>query len=171
MSSRPSRALASERTRRRRASGEGHAATSALLARRDTLVVASVSCIFGLGSPETYRRNSLILTQGEEMDRDAVLRQLIAIQYQRNDAVLARGNFRVRGDSIEIQPASEENAYRIQFFGDEVEKIVRFDPLLGEVTAELGHLAVYPASHYVAEDDREAAAAQVVDLITPLLAA
>ena len=131
-----------------------HAATSALLARRDTLVVASVSCIFGLGSPETYRRNSLILTQGEETDRDAVLRQLIAIQYQRNDAVLARGNFRVRGDSIEIQPASEENAYRIQFFGDEVEKIVRFDPLLGEVTAELGHLAVYPASHYVAEDDK-----------------
>ena len=130
-----------------------HAATSALLARRDTLVVASVSCIFGLGSPESYRRNSLILTQGEEQDRDQVLRQLIAIQYQRNDAVLGRGTFRVRGDALEVQPASEENAYRIQFFGDEVEKIVRFDPLLGEVTAELGHLAIYPASHYVAEED------------------
>ncbi|MCW2925604.1 MAG: excinuclease subunit [Thermoleophilia bacterium] len=131
-----------------------HAATSALLARRDTLVVASVSCIFGLGSPDTYRRNSLILTQGEEMDRDEVLRKLIAIQYQRNDAVLARGNFRVRGDSLEVQPASEENAYRVQFFGDEIESIVRFDPLLGEVSAELGHLAIYPASHYVAEQDQ-----------------
>jgi excinuclease ABC subunit B len=131
-----------------------HAATSALLARRDTLVVASVSCIFGLGSPESYRRNSLILTQGGEHDRDEVLRQLIAIQYQRNDAVLGRGTFRVRGDSLEIQPASEEHAYRIQFFGDEVEQIVRFDPLLGEVTAELGHIAIYPASHYVAEEDQ-----------------
>jgi excinuclease ABC subunit B len=131
-----------------------HAATSALLARRDTLVVASVSCIFGLGSPETYRRNSLILTQGEEIDRDLVLRKLIAIQYQRNDAVLGRGTFRVRGDSLEVQPASEENAYRIQFFGDEIEQIVRFDPLLGEITAELGHLAIYPASHYVAEEDQ-----------------
>ena len=130
-----------------------HAATSALLARRDTLVVASVSCIFGLGSPESYRRNSLILTQGEEIDRDEVLRKLIAIQYSRNDAVLARGNFRVRGDALEVQPAAEESAYRITFFGDEVEKIVRFDPLLGEVTAELGHLAIYPASHYVAEED------------------
>jgi excinuclease ABC subunit B len=131
-----------------------HAATSALLARRDTLVVASVSCIFGLGSPETYKRNSLILTQGEEHDRDEVLKQLISIQYQRNDAVLGRGTFRVRGDALEVQPASEESAYRISFFGDEVEKIVRFDPLLGEITAELGHLAIYPASHYVAEDDR-----------------
>ncbi|MEO6866682.1 MAG: DEAD/DEAH box helicase family protein, partial [Gaiellales bacterium] len=115
-----------------------HAATSALLARRDTLVVASVSCIFGLGSPDTYRRNSLILTQGEEQDRDEVLRKLVGIQYQRNDAVLGRGTFRVRGDSLEVQPASEESAYRIQFFGDEVEKIVRFDPMLGEITAELG---------------------------------
>jgi excinuclease ABC subunit B len=130
-----------------------HAATSALLARRDTLVVASVSCIFGLGSPETYRRNSLILTQGVEHDRDEVLRQLVAIQYQRNDAVLGRGTFRVRGDALEVQPASEEHAYRISFFGDEVEQIVRFDPLLGEVSAELGHLAIYPASHYVAEED------------------
>ena len=131
-----------------------HAATSALLARRDTLVVASVSCIFGLGSPETYKRNSLILTQGEEHDRDEVLRQLVAIQYTRNDAVLGRGTFRVRGDALEVQPASEEHAYRINFFGDEVEKIVRFDPLLGEITAELGHLAIYPASHYVAEEEQ-----------------
>jgi excinuclease ABC subunit B len=131
-----------------------HAATSALLARRDTLIVASVSCIFGLGSPETYKRNSLILTEGEEFDRDEVLRKLIAIQYSRNDMVLGRGTFRVRGDALEVQPASEESAYRINFFGDEVEKIVRFDPMLGEITAELGHLAIYPASHYVAEEDR-----------------
>lgn len=131
-----------------------HAATSALLARRDTLVVASVSCIFGLGSPESYRRNSLILTQGVEHDRDEVLKQLVAIQYQRNDMVLGRGTFRVRGDTLEVQPASEENAYRISFFGDEVESIVRFDPLLGEVTAELGHIAIYPASHYVAEQEQ-----------------
>ncbi|MBC7462247.1 MAG: excinuclease ABC subunit UvrB [Thermoleophilia bacterium] len=130
-----------------------HAATSALLARRDTIVVASVSCIFGLGSPETYKRNSIIFTQGEEMDRDEALRKLIAIQYSRNDAVLGRGTFRVRGDSLEVHPASEETAYRIQFFGDEIEGIVRFDPMLGEVTAELGHLAIYPASHYVAEQD------------------
>ncbi|MCW2950079.1 MAG: excinuclease subunit [Thermoleophilia bacterium] len=131
-----------------------HAATSALLARRDTIVVASVSCIFGLGSPETYRRNSIIFTQGEEQDRDEILRKLIAIQYSRNDAVLGRGTFRVRGDSLEVHPASEETAYRIQFFGDEIESIVRFDPLLGEITAELGHLAIYPASHYVAEEDQ-----------------
>ena len=131
-----------------------HAATSALLARRDTIVVASVSCIFGLGSPETYRRNSIIFTQGEEMDRDEILKKLIAIQYTRNDAVLGRGTFRVRGDSLEVHPASEETAYRIQFYGDEIETIVRFDPLLGEITAELGHLAIYPASHYVAEEEQ-----------------
>ena len=130
-----------------------HAATSALLARRDVLIVASVSCIFGLGSPAAYRNSTVILTVGEESDRDAVLLQLVRMQYDRNDAVMQRGAFRVRGDVLEIQPASEELAYRISFFGDEVESIERFDPLTGEVSDPLHHVAIHPASHYVVEDD------------------
>ncbi len=130
-----------------------HAATSALLARRDVLIVASVSCIFGLGSPAAYRNSTVILTVGEESDRDAVLLQLVRMQYSRNDTVLQRGTFRVRGDVLEIQPASEELAYRISFFGDEVEQIERFDPLTGDVSDPLHHVAIHPASHYVIEDD------------------
>ncbi|MHB8945458.1 MAG: excinuclease ABC subunit UvrB [Bacillota bacterium] len=127
-----------------------HAATAALLDRRDTIVVASVSCIFGIGSPEDYRQLQLSLKRGEIVDRDAILRRLVEIQYDRNDYEFRRGTFRVRGDVIEIFPASfDERAMRVELFGDEVERISEFDVLTGEVVAEPPHLSVYPASHYV----------------------
>ena len=110
-----------------------HAATSSLLSRRDVIIVASVSCIYGLGSPEEYKDRVVFLTVGEQQDRDAVLRKLVDIQYARNDAVLGRGRFRVKGDVLEIQPAHSETAYRVSFFGDDVEQITHFDPLTGEV--------------------------------------
>src|SRR5215218_8037111 len=125
------------------------AATSSLFTRRDVIVVASVSCIYGLGSPEEWRERVLILEIGQEHDRDAVLRKLIESQYVRNDSVLGRGRFRVRGDIVEIQPANQETAYRISFFGDEVEQITHFDPLSGEVFAKLDNVAVWPATEYV----------------------
>jgi excinuclease ABC subunit B len=128
-----------------------HAATSALFLRRDVVIVASVSCIYALGSPEEYREQTVLLSVGEEHDRDNVLRKLVAIHYQRNDAFLGRGRFRVRGDVVEIQPAAMESAYRISFFGDEVEQITHFDPLSGEVYARLDHLAVFPATQYVTD--------------------
>ena len=126
-----------------------HAATSALFMRRDVVIVASVSCIYGLGSPDEYRERTVLLTVGESVDRDEVLRKLVEIQYQRNDAVLGRGRFRVRGDIVEVQPANLESAYRVSFFGDEVEQITHFDPISGEVFAKLDHLAVFPATQYV----------------------
>src|SRR4051812_15885156 len=126
-----------------------HAATSSLLSRRDTVIVASVSCIYGLGSPEEYEQRVVLLTVGEESDRDLMLRKLIDIQYARNDTALGRGRFRVKGDMIEIQPAYTESAYRVSLFGDEVESITHFDPLTGEVYARLDHLAVFPATQYV----------------------
>ena len=110
-----------------------HAATSSLLSRRDTVIVASVSCIYGLGSPEEYEKRVVFLTVGEETDRDVMLRKLIDIQYVRNDTLLGRGRFRVKGDVIELQPAYSETAYRVSMFGDEVEQITHFDPLTGEV--------------------------------------
>src|SRR3954466_7230255 len=117
------------------------AAPSALFPRRDVVVVASVSCIYGLGSPEEWRERVLILTVGEEHDRDLALRKLIDSQYVRNDSVLGRGRFRVKGDVVEVQPANQETAYRISFFGDEVEQISHFDPLTGEVLAKLDNVA------------------------------
>jgi len=126
-----------------------HAATSSLLSRRDVVIVASVSCIYGLGSPEEYEKRVVFLTVGEEHDRDLMLRKLIDIQYARNDTVLGRGKFRVRGDVVEIQPAHSESAYRISFFGDEVEQITHFDPLTGEVYARLDDLTIFPATQYV----------------------
>jgi excinuclease ABC subunit B len=126
-----------------------HAATSNLLTRRDTIVVASVSCIYGLGSPEEYEKKMVQLTVGEETERDLMLRKLIDIQYMRNDTLLGRGRFRVKGDVVEIQPAYSETAYRISFFGDEVETITHFDPLTGEVFAKLDNLTVFPATQYV----------------------
>ncbi len=126
-----------------------HSATSSLLSRRDTIVVASVSCIYGLGSPEEYESRLVFLTVGEETDRDLVLRKLIDIQYSRNDTLLGRGRFRVKGDVIEIQPAHSETAYRVSFFGDEVEQITHFDPLTGEVLSKLDHITVFPATQYV----------------------
>src|SRR5579871_6484887 len=126
-----------------------HSATSNLLSRRDTIVVASVSCIYGLGSPDEYESRLVFLAVGEETDRDLVLRKLIDIQYARNDTLLGRGRFRVKGDVIEIQPSHSETAYRVSFFGDEVEQITHFDPLTGEVLARLDHITVFPATQYV----------------------
>jgi excinuclease ABC subunit B len=125
------------------------AATSALFTRRDVIVVASVSCIYGLGSPEEWRERLLYLEVDEEQDRDAVLRKLIESQYVRNDTVLGRGRFRVKGDILEVQPANSETAYRVSFFGDTVEQITHFDPLSGEVYARLDNLAIWPATEYV----------------------
>src|SRR5262249_36368890 len=125
------------------------AATSALFPRRDVVVVASVSCIYGLGSPEEWRERVIILEVGEENERDDVLRKLIESQYVRNDAVLGRGRFRVKGDVLEVQPANSETAYRISFFGDEVEQISHFDPLTGEIYERLDNLVIWPATEYV----------------------
>ncbi|MEA2180187.1 MAG: excinuclease subunit, partial [Solirubrobacteraceae bacterium] len=126
-----------------------HAATAALFARRDVLIVASVSCIFGLGSPETYNMNLQVLKRGEEVDRDALLRKLVSIQYSRNDTALSRGTFRVRGETLEIFPAYAESAYRATLFGDEVERLQHFDPLTGElIEDDLEHIAIWPATHY-----------------------
>ena len=129
-----------------------HAATSNLLSRRDAIVVASVSCIYGLGSPEEYEKKLVFLAVGESTDRDLVLRKLIDIQYARNDTLLGRGRFRVKGDVIEIQPSHSETAYRVSFFGDEVEQITHFDPLTGEVLSKLDHITVFPATQYVTSE-------------------
>src|SRR2546422_4438997 len=125
------------------------AATSALFTRRDVVVVASVSCIYGLGSPEEWRERVIILEVGEEHDRDLMLRKLIDSQYVRNDTMLGRGRFRVKGDVVEVQPANQETAYRISFFGDDVEQITHFDPLTGEIFAKLDNIAIWPATEYV----------------------
>src|SRR5438105_7857278 len=125
------------------------AATSALFTRRDVVVVASVSCIYGLGSPEEWRERVIILEVGEEHDRDVMLRKLIDSQYVRNDTMLGRGRFRVKGDVVEVQPANQETAYRISFFGDEVEQVTHFDPLTGEIFAKLDNIAIWPETEYV----------------------
>jgi excinuclease ABC subunit B len=130
-----------------------HSATSALFGRRDVIVVASVSCIFGLGSPEKYDKMMLLLKQGESVDRDAVLRKLVDIQYSRNDTALGRGSFRVRGESLEVFPAYAETAYRAVFFGDEIEQIQHFDPLTGEILGEPGHVGIWPATHYATDQE------------------
>src|SRR4051812_1398009 len=127
-----------------------HAATSSLLSRRDVVIVASVSCIYGLGSPEEYEKRVVLLATGEEHDRDLMLRKLVDIQYARNDTALGRGKFRVKGDVVEVQPAHMESAHRISLFGDDVEQITHFDPLTGEVFGRLDHLAIFPATQYVA---------------------
>ena len=127
-----------------------HSATKALFERRDVIIVASVSCIYGLGSPETYHAMHLALAEGEDRERDDILRQLVALQYERNDYDFHRGTFRVRGDVVEIFPASDESiALRVELFGDTVEAIHQIDPLKGQVLGRVGQAAVYPASHYV----------------------
>jgi excinuclease ABC subunit B len=126
-----------------------HSATSNILTRRDVIIVASVSCIYGLGSPEEYKEKVVALTVGEEHDRDLMLRKLIDIQYVRNDTLLGRGRFRVKGDVVEVQPAYSETAYRVTFFGDEVEAITHFDPLTGEVLSKYDQITVFPATQYV----------------------
>jgi excinuclease ABC subunit B len=130
-----------------------HAATASLLGRRDTIVVASVSCIFGLGSPEKYDRMMLLLKRGGTIDRDEALSKLVDIRYTRNDMALSRGTFRVRGDTLEVFPAYAESAYRVDLFGDEIEALKEFDPLTGEVISDLEHAAVWPATHYATDQD------------------
>jgi len=137
-----------------------HSTTSALFTRRDVIVVASVSAIYGLGSPEEYRSKMVLLEQGHFYDLDDVLRDLVRIQYARNDYQLNRGTFRVRGDMLEIHPAYQDTVYRVSFFGDEVEGMAEVDSLTGEVLRELDVLSVYPASHFVTNEDRMAAALQ-----------
>ncbi|MBP3624568.1 MAG: excinuclease ABC subunit UvrB, partial [Peptococcaceae bacterium] len=131
-----------------------HSATSALLERRDVIIVASVSCIYGLGSPEEYREQTLSLRVGNEYDRDEILRKLIEIQYERNDVNFRRGTFRVRGDSIEILPAnSSERAIRIEMFGDEVDRISEIDALTGHVLGIRNHVSIYPNTHYATDPE------------------
>ena len=135
-----------------------HSATSALLTRRDTIVVASVSAIYGLGSPEEYETQLLVVRTGEEHDQRSILRRLVDLQYERNDMNLVRGKFRVRGDTIEIHPAYEETAVRVELFGDEIEQITIVDPLTGERMEILEELVVFPATHYATSAERMAAA-------------
>ena len=131
-----------------------HSATNSLLTRRDTIVVASVSCIYGLGTPQEYVDRMLTLKVGETIERDAMLRQLVGMQYSRNDLAFTRGTFRVRGDTIEIIPQYEELAVRIEMFGDEIERLMTLHPLTGEVISEDEELYIFPASHYVAGAER-----------------
>ncbi len=136
------------------------AATSALLSRRDVVIVASVSCIYGLGSPQDYGRVVLRLTVGEMVRRNNILRHLVEIYYERNDNILQRGRFRVRGDVLEVQPAEKETAYRISLWGDEIERITEIDPLTGEVLADHHQVDIYPAKHFVTPADRMEVAIQ-----------
>jgi excinuclease ABC subunit B len=131
-----------------------HAATQALFTRRDTIIVASVSCIYGLGSPEEYGNVVVTLTKGETRRRDKVLRHLIDIRYQRNDVDFARGNFRVRGDTLDIYPAYEDVAVRVEFWGDVIDRIVTLDPLTGEILGERDRLEVYPAKHFITNAEK-----------------
>src|SRR5438067_3011846 len=128
-----------------------HSATAALFARRDVVIVASVSCIYGLGSPEKYDAQMVLLRKGEMADRDEILRKLVDIQYSRNDQALGRGKFRVRGETLEVFPAYSETAFRAQFFGDEIEAVQHFDPLTGEVLGDLEHIGIWPATHYATD--------------------
>ncbi len=131
-----------------------HAATRALLTRRDTLIVASVSCIFGLGSPEEYQGFVAAVRKGETRSRNRLVRQLVDMQYERNDFDLSRGRFRIRGDTLEILPAYEEIGVRVEFWGDEVERIVEVDPLTGELLAERDSVEIYPAKHFVTSEEK-----------------
>ncbi len=140
-----------------------HSATSALQQRDDVLIVASVSCIFGLGSPEEYLKQVVDVARGGTADRDFILSKLVDIQYERNDLNFVRGKFRVRGDTIEVFPAYEEKAIRIELFGDEVDRIVLLDTLTGEITGELDHVTIYPGSHYVASRERMSAAIEAIE--------
>jgi excinuclease ABC subunit B len=141
-----------------------HSATSALLSRRDVIIVASVSAIYGLGSPETYATQLLTLSVGEERDQRSILRRLVELQYERNDFAFARNKFRVRGDTIEVFPAYEERAVRISLFGDEVERIAAVDPLTGEVVEEIETFVLFPKSHYVTDQERMVKAIEGIEL-------
>ena len=140
-----------------------HSATSALLTRRDTIVVASVSCIYGLGSPAEYEHKLLVLRPGETHDQRDILRQLVDMRYERNDLNLVRGNFRVRGDTIEIHPAYDETVVRVELFGDEIEQISVVDTVTGERLEVLDEMVLFPATHYVASDERMQNAIQRIE--------
>lgn len=140
-----------------------HSATSALSERRDVIIVASVSCIYGLGSPIDYENQVISLRPGMEKDRQELLRKLVDIQYNRNDMAMERGNFRVRGDTVDIYPAGAENAVRIELFGDEVETIKEINPVTGEIVGIRNHVAIYPASHYVTSKDKIEHAAETIN--------
>jgi len=140
-----------------------HSATMSLLSRRDVIVVASVSCIYGLGTPQSYLDRSLPVNVGMNMDRDALLRALVDIQYSRNDLAFTRGAFRVRGDTVEIIPAYEELAVRIEFFGDEIEKLYYLHPLTGDIVREVSELRIFPATHYAAGPERMAKAVAAIE--------
>lgn len=140
-----------------------HSATNALLTRRDVIVVATVSCIYGLGTPEEYVAGMVTLTRGDQMNRDDLLRKFVSMQYTRNDIDFHRGTFRVRGDTVEIIPMYEEQAIRVEFFGDEVENIYTLHPLTGEIIREENEMYVFPASHYVAGPDRMARAVKQIE--------
>ena len=148
-----------------------HSATQAVMERRDVVVVASVSCIFGLGSPEQYEEVTLSLHRGEHVDRDEILRQLVKIQFSRNDMAVQRGTFRVRGDVIEICPMDEDRVTRIEMFGDEVERIMVLDPVTGEIVEEKQRTVVFPATHFVASRQRvESALGEIEDELAERLA-
>ena len=139
-------------------------ATASLSERRDVIVVASVSCIYGIGSPEDYENMMISLRPGMEMDRDAVIRSLVDMQYVRNDLDFTRGTFRVRGDTIEIIPANvSEYSYRVEFFGDEIDRIVECDPLTGQARREMNHAAIFPASHYVVPEEKLKRACETIE--------
>uniref|UniRef100_UPI00258AC63A excinuclease ABC subunit UvrB n=1 Tax=Arthrobacter sp. TaxID=1667 RepID=UPI00258AC63A len=140
-----------------------HSATNALLTRRDVIVVATVSCIYGLGTPEEYVSGMVTLTRGATMNRDDLLRKFVSMQYARNDIDFHRGTFRVRGDTVEIIPMYEEQALRIEFFGDEIENIYTLHPLTGQVIREETEMYVFPASHYVAGPERMARATKAIE--------
>ncbi len=131
-----------------------HAATQAVLTRRDVIVVASVSCIYGIGSPEEYQENVLMLRVGQQIEREEILRRLVHLQYERNDYELARGRFRARGDTVEVHSAQEELITRIELFGDEIDRIMLIDPITGEILEEREEVVIYPASHWVTGWDR-----------------
>jgi len=131
-----------------------NAATSSLLSRSDVLIVASVSCIYGLGSPDLYREYQIRLEVGQRIEREVLIKRLIEIQYERNDKILERGKFRVRGETMDIIPSYEESSWRINFFGDEIESIKVINPLTSEVISKTGHLVIFPAKHFVTEKER-----------------
>src|SRR5688500_1010010 len=141
-----------------------HSTTASLLTRKDVIVVASVSCIYGLGSPEEYRDNMAVVHRGETLDQRAFLRRLVDMRYERNDANLVRGKFRVRGDTIEVHPAYEEKVVRIERFGDAVARITPVDPPSGETIRFLDDLVVRPATHYVTGDERMRRAIERIEI-------
>ncbi len=140
------------------------AATSALLSRKDVLIVASVSCIYGLGDPGEYGRVTIKLKQGVRVRREQIIRELVDIFYERNDFELRRGRFRVRGDTLEVMPAYADLAYRVEFFGDDIERITEIDPLTGEVLRRWQEIEIFPARHFITPQEKLTEALQLIDL-------